>query len=221
MDEWGISPYYGNTFQKKVTYTGKIHYNQSPKIVSYDGSIDLAERFFYLKDVKKLSAEELQERLLRAVKGVDKEDEEFQQAKDNYLYQGRLREEPELKILGKEELLKNLILWIEKEEEDRELEKICSYMISYRDIFGKQVKKEALIHVIDGEQLVKEEQQKEKVRIRFISKEYIQTIENESKWNQQEEYRKLLEAVLQNDMKGAEVYEVEKGQVFSKDDVTE
>lgn len=215
VDEWGVSPYHENNAGKKVSYMGKIYYNQVPELVSYDGSPKLPERFFYQEDIRKLSAEELENKLLLAIQGIDREDMEFQKDRDNYLYQGRFREEPELQVTGVEKLLQKLAVWSETVEEEKEVEISLQYMISYEDIFGKLAKIESAFHVIDGKQAVWQEQQKGKAQIRFISKEYMETIDSDSKWFKEEEYRNLLESLLQEEIQQEEVYELENGKFLN------
>ena len=213
VDEWGIGTYYGNISGKKVTYTGKIHYNQPPEIVSCDGEKTVLERFLYLKDVKKLSAKELEDKLILSVKGADKEDSEFLKEKDNLLYQGRLRDVMPAVVLKNQQLWKDIFLWISEKGTEGASEQTWDYTISYSDIFGKSTKETAVIHVIDGDQMVKEEQQKGKESIRFISNQYIDTIHTDSKWYKNQEDKEFLGTILQDNTGQKKIYQIEKGEM--------
>ena len=66
------------------------------------------------------------------------------------------------------------------------------------------------MYVIDGENDESIGKEREKQTIRFISKEYFETLEKESQWNQTEGNRKELENILKEDLHG-ETYQLQNG----------
>ena len=160
---------------------------------------------------------QLKEALTRQVKVWDKEDEAYEKDKENDLYLGRLSEQPMLEILQISNLFQNAVgqeeYWTTQEKEQG---KKLQHTIQYTDIFGKVSSKTGNIYVIDEKNDESTEKEKEKQAIRFISKEYFDTLEKESQWYKEEQSRKELENALKEEGVDGEVYQLQTGEFDSK-----
>ncbi len=213
VDKQGVEDYAAEQPEKEVVYWGKIYYNNEPVIKTYNGGDLLYDRYFYLCEIAAMGEKELAEELLRQVKIWDKEDEAYEKDKENDLYLGRLSDQPKLEILHLQNLYENAV---EQEAywnpQDKEQGKELQHTIQYTDIFGKISSKTGNMYVVDGENDESIGKEKEKQEIRFISKEYFDTLEKESQWYKEEENRKSLESILNEAEQTGEVYQLKNGE---------
>lgn len=210
MDRQGIEVYAEEYPVKEVVYQGKIYYNNEPLIETYNGADSLYDRYFYLGETEDMGEEKLEEALIRQVKIRDKEDEAYAKDKENDLYLGRLSEKPILEVLKIKNLYKNAVeqelYWnLQEKEQGKKLQ----YTIQYTDIFGKTVNKTGNMYLIDVIYIENIRKENEKQHIRFISKEYFDTLEKESQWYSEEENKKKLEGILNETEKTGEVYQLQ------------
>lgn len=217
VDKQGIEDYAIEQPEKQVVYQGKIFFNNEPVIKTYDDGELLYERYFYLSEIEKMGQSQLKEALTRQVKVWDKEDEAYEKDKENDLYLGRLSEQPMLEILQLSNLFQNAVgqeeYWTTQEKEQG---KKLQHTIQYTDIFGKISSKTGNIYVIDEKNDESTGKEKEKQTIRFISKEYFDTLEKESQWYKEEQSRKELENALKEEGVDGEVYQLQTGEFDSK-----
>lgn len=211
-DKYGIKNYMGEQSEKTAVYCGKIYYNNAPMIKSYNGKTLLCERYLYLQDIVEMEEKELGDVLKRHVKIVDKEDEAYKKDMENDLYTGRWTEGAKLEIVHLPEVYqqaknqeKN---WSLREKEEG---KTLEYSMQYKDIFGKDVAESSKLHIIDSNNDTSGEYKKQNQSVRFISKEYFNTLEHDSQWYREEENRKKLENILNGGENFGEVYELQKG----------
>lgn len=217
VDKQGIEDYAIEQPEKQVVYQGKIFFNNEPIIKTYDDGELLYERYFYLSEIENMDQSQLKEALTRQVKVWDKEDEAYEKDKENDLYLGRLSEQPMLEILQISNLFQNAVgqeeYWTTQEKEQG---KKLQHTIQYTDIFGKVSSKTGNIYVIDEKNDESTGKEKEKQAIRFISKEYFDTLEKESQWYKEEQSRKELENALKEEGVDGEVYQLQTGEFDSK-----
>lgn len=212
VDKYGVKSYMGEQPEKTVVYCGKIYYNNAPVMKPYNEEAIFYERYLYLQDIEKMEEKELETVLKRQVKIVDKEDEEFEGDKENDLYAGRWSEETKLEVVQ----LPDIYQQAKNQEENWSLQekeggKTLEYCIQYTDIFGKNVTKTSKLYVIDGDNDITGGNKKQKQSVRFISKEYFNTLEQDSQWYQKEENRRELESILNSGENSGEIYEIQEG----------
>lgn len=212
VDEYGVKNYMGEQPEKTAVYCGKIYYNNEPVMKPYNEKETFYERYLYLQDIEKMEEKELETVLKRQVKIVDKEDEAFERDKENDLYAGRWSEEAKLEVVQ----LSDVYQQAKNQEEnwsrqEKEEGKVLEYSIQYTDIFGKNVKKTNKLNVIDSNNDIIGGNNKQKQSVRFISKEYFNTLEQDSQWYQKEENKKELDSILNSEENSGEIYEIQKG----------
>lgn len=218
-DQYNIGTYQNEVSKKTVTYTGKIHYNHLPVLNSYDGKEDLYERYFYFHELEKLSKEEFCDELLRQVKPEDREDMAYLKDLDNDLYLGRISEEPKLNVSELEKLYDMTVnqekYWTKVEQEQG---KKLAHTIEYTDIFGKKASGSTSIYVTDVSHDKILEENQDRRYVRFISREYLDTLDSDSPWITEKDYREELEKVLSGQLQPEEVYELEKGRITERNE---
>lgn len=212
VDKYGVKNYMGEPSKKTAVYCGKIYYNNEPVMKPYNGEPSFYERYLYLQDIEKMEEKELGAVLKRQVKIMDKEDEAYEKDKENDLYAGRWSKGAKLEILQ----LSNLYQQVANQGEnwslqEKEKGKILEYSMRYTDIFGKDVTEKGKLHVIDINNDISGENKKQNQTVRFISKEYFNTLEQDSQWYREEENRKKLENILNSVENSGETYELQKG----------
>ena len=94
--------------------------------------------------------------------------------------------------------------------QEKEEGKILEYSIRYTDIFGKDVTESGKLHVIDGINDISGKNNRQNQSVRFISKEYFNTLEQDSQWYREEENKKELENILNSEEFSGEIYEIQK-----------
>ena len=210
VDKQGIEDYATENPEKEVVYQGKIYYNNEPIIKTYDGGEFLYDRYFYLQEIEAMEEKELEEELLRQTKIWDKEDVAYEEDKENDLYLGRLSDQPELEILKLTNLYQNAVnqeeYWNSQEKAQG---KKMQHTIQYTDIFGKKSSKTGSMYIIDRENDESGGKEQEKSEIRFISKEYFDTLEKDSQWYKEEANRTKLESILNSSENTGEVYRIQ------------
>lgn len=211
VDSHQVKNYMQEQPKKEAVYFGKIYYNNTPVIEPYNKNGIFQERYLYLQEMSKLGEEELKAVLVRHVIMEDKEDSSYEQDQKDDLYLGRCLEKPKIEIVQLQEIFQTVL----KPEENWDLQekekgKKLNYTIRYTDIFGKEKTKDNELHIIDSEHDSFGELENPKKVVRFISKEYFDTLERDSQWYQKEENKKQLEDILNKKEKFGEDYEIQK-----------
>lgn len=212
VDKHQVKNYMGEQSQKEAVYFGKIYYNNEPVIEPCNEDGIFHERYLYLQEIKEMDEKELETVLSRHIRMGDKEDTEYEKDRQNDLYLGRWYEEAKIEIVQLSDIWKKAT----NQEENWNLQekaegKTLEYIVRYTDIFGKRVTKNNKLHIIDSEHDSCGENDKRKQSVRFISKEYLDTLEKDSQWYQRQENRKALENILNNAEISEEIYELQKG----------
>lgn len=212
VDKYGVKNYMGEQPEKTAVYCGKIYYNNKPVMKPYNEDTSFYERYLYLQDIEKMKEKELETALKRQIRIADKEDEAYEKDKENDLYAGRWAEKSKLEIVQLPDIYRQAgnqeKNWsLQEKQEGKTLE----YSMQYTDIFGKEVTETSKLHVIDSNNDISGGNRKQKQSVRFISKEYFDTLEQDSQWYWKEESRKKLESILNSREGFGEIYEIQKG----------
>lgn len=218
-DTRGMYPYYME--EKEVTYEGKILYNTPPELKDdaapsgtpaptlipgagdgENGSLDgkAPKRYFFLNDTKDLSEDGVLELLSRPFHQEklisDPEDEAYEENQDDDLYIGH--KESSFEIVNVATVRQNLA---NMTDDERKSGKEFSYIIKYKDIFGKTVDIPGDIHLVDSSEDEALPENQEQKKVRFISDKYLDTLTGD--WESGEK-REALEESLQKDGDKAE-----------------
>ncbi len=218
-DTRGMYPYYLG--KKEVTYEGKILYNTPPELEedatpsgtpaptltpgasdSGNGSLNgkAPKRYFFLNDTKDLSEDGILELLSRPFNQEklisDPEDEAYEENQDDDLYIGH--KESSFEIVNVATVRQNLA---NMTDDERKTGKEFSYIIKYKDIFGKTVDIPGDIHLVDSSKDEALPENQEQKKVRFISDKYLDTLTGD--WESGEK-REALEESLQKDGDHAE-----------------
>ena len=206
-DGYEMFPYFEETVPKEVSFTGKVLYNEVPAIFGYKGEENLKERYLYLEGIQQESKEAFQEALLLQIITKDVEDESYRLQKDSLEYQGRIHPEPVIQVTNLQNLyeeIKGEENWTQGESEDG---KRLTYEVTYEDIFGKTTKKEGVLYVVSAKRDQAMTANRQQRYVRFISKEYLDTLDESSGWREGEK-KKMLQKSLEESNHSIASYEI-------------
>lgn len=207
-DGYQMFPYCEEAPSKEVNFTGKILYNEIPEIFGYKGEENFKERYLYLEGIQKETKEWLEENLLLQIVTKDVEDETYSLSPDDLEYQGRKNNQPIVKVVDLEHLytqIKDESTW---KQEELEKGRRLSYEIRYEDIFGKEIKKEGTLYVISARKDTALDGNRRQRYVRFISKEYLDTLDESSGWRGGEKEEILKKSLEEGNPNSTATYQV-------------